>query len=225
MKNSPIRVLVLYGDYWHPAEVIRRGLESFREEDICLDFMTDAKDMLTVPMLDQYDVIMNCKCNQLNEGNQHTWFDPGVTEVGPEELEAFVRSGRGFLSVHSGNAFYAENDSPEYIAFVGNYFVKHPPRCDVQVSPCGDHPITEGLAPFTIRDEHYEITVTAPDARQILRTESETGGVQNGGYVREIGNGRLCVLTPGHILSVWEHPSFRRLLARSIRWCAGRTKL
>ena len=30
-----------------------------------------------------------------------------------------------------------------------------------------------------------------------------------GGYTREIGNGRLCVLTPGHILSVWRHDEFK----------------
>ncbi len=224
MEISGIKVLVICGDYWHPAEVIRRGLETFREEDIHLDFITDAKDMLTVPMINRYDVIMNCKCNQLSEGNQHSWFDKGVTEVGVEELESFVRSGKGFLSVHSGNAFFAENDCPEYIDFVGNFFVRHPPRCEIRVIPCADHPIVKGLEPFTIRDEHYELTVTAKDVQHILRTESETGGVQTGGYVRNIGDGRLCVLTPGHILAVWENPTYRTILARAIRWCAGRLK-
>ena len=221
-SEKKIRVLVLADDYWHPAEVIEKGLEDFREEDIQLSFIHDAKDMLTVEMLDAFDVIMNCKCNQINSANTHPWFDPGVTEVGPRELEAFVRSGKGFLSVHSGNAFMKENDCPEYIAFVGNYFITHPPRCEVRVSPVGEHPITQGTEPFTIRDEHYQLAVTADDALQILKTESETGGTQMGGYVRQMGRGRLCVLTPGHILSVWQHPAYRRILARAIRWCAGR---
>ncbi len=222
MNKDRIRVLVICGDYWHPAEVIRRGLETFREEDIQLDFMTDAKDMLTVPMLRQYDVIMNCKCNQLTESNQHTWFENGVTEVGPKEFEAYVRAGGGFLSVHSGNAFQKENDCPEYIDFVGNYFVQHPPRCEVRVTPISAHPIVLGMKPFTIRDEHYELDITATDAQHLLKTESATGGVQSGGYIRVMDDGRLCVLTPGHVLSVWEHPSFRELLARAIRWCAKR---
>ncbi len=223
MKGTDcINVLVLCGDYWHPAEVIRKGLETPPGEEFRMDFVTDAKDMLTVPMINRYDVIMNCKCNQLTEGNQHSWFDEGVTEVGPKEFEDYVRSGKGFLSVHSGNAFYQENDCQEYVDFVGNFFVRHPPRCDVRVIPCSDHPIVRGLEPFTVRDEHYEVTVTASDAHMILRTESPSGGVQTGGYVRNIGGGRLCVLTPGHILSVWENASFRELLARSIRWCAGR---
>ena len=217
-----IKVLVLCDDYWHPGEVIVRGLETFREPDLALDFVMDAKDILTPEGIRAYDVIMNCKCNNITAANPHPWFDPGVTEVGPKELEAFVREGKGFLSVHSGNAFKKENDCPEYVAFVGNYFITHPPRCAVRVLPRGAHPITEGTAPFTIRDEHYQLGITADDAQVILETVSETGGTQVGGYVRTLGLGRLCVLTPGHILAVWRHPDYRRLLARALRWCAGR---
>ena len=222
MAKDRIQVLVIYDDYWHPAEVISKGLKTFSPPDITLDFVRDAKDILTVARIRKYDVIMNCKCNNITAANTHPWSDAGVTEVGPSEFAAYVRSGGGFLSVHSGNAFYRENDCPEYIDFVGNYFVKHPPRCDILVSPAGAHPITDGIQPFTIRDEHYEIFVTAPDAHQILKTESAPGGCQNGGYVRSMGDGRLCVLTPGHIQDVWENQHYRQLLASAIRWCARR---
>lgn len=220
MSFEKIRVLVIYDDLWHPAEVISKGLKTFREEDIELDFVQDAKDILTIHRIRRYDVIMNCKCNNITAANNHPWFEPGVTEVGPQEFRDYVCAGGGFLSVHSGNAFYKENDCREYIDFVGNYFVKHPPRCEILVSPVGKHPITDGTEPFTIRDEHYELAVTADDAVQILRTESASGGCQTGGYVRQMGEGRLCVLTPGHILDVWENTDYRRLLARAIRWCA-----
>lgn len=217
-----IWVLVIYDDLWHPAEVIHTGLQTMQEADIVFDYVQDAKDILTSDQLQQYHVIMNCKCNNITAANCHPWFDPGVTEVGPAEFASYVRWGGGFLSVHSGNAFYPEPDSREYIEFVDNNLVRHPPRCDVLVSPVGTHPITEGVAPFIIRDEHYELAVIAPDARQILKTESPSGGCQEGGYVRNLGNGRLCVLTPGHVLGVWQHPAYQKLLAQAIRWCAGR---
>ncbi len=45
-----------------------------------------------------------------------------------------------------------------------------------------------------------------------------------GGYVRSIGKGRLCVLTPGHILSVWENEEYRKLVRNAVFWCAGGVK-
>lgn len=217
-----MRVLVICDDLWHPGEVVVRGLSSLSAPGISFDIVMDAKDILTPEYLELYPVIMNCKCNNISAANTAPWFDPGVTEVGPAEFEMYVRRGGGFLSVHSGNAFYEENDCQEYVRFVGNYFVQHPPRCDVEVTAAGDHPITRGLQPFTIRDEHYEIQTVVDDFTPILYTKSAVGGRQLGGYVRELGEGRLCVLTPGHILSVWQNPHYQDLLLRAIRWCAKR---
>ncbi len=217
-----IQTLLICDDYWHPGEVIIRGLRDLNPPDIAFDIITDAKDCLTEQMLRAYQVIVNCKCNNINASNTHPWFDPGVTEVGPGEFRAYIEEGGGFLSVHSGNAFFKENDCPEYTGLIGGYFVAHPPRCAVEVRAVGSHPITRGVEPFTIRDEQYQLEVTAEDAIQILETESASGGVQTGGYVRTIGKGRLGVLTPGHNLSVWQNESFRRLLLQSIRWCAGK---
>ena len=40
------------------------------------------------------------------------------------------------------------------------------------------HPIVEGVEDFTIRDEHYNIHVTADDITKLFTTSSETGGCQ-----------------------------------------------
>jgi type 1 glutamine amidotransferase len=63
------------------------------------------------------------------------------------------------------------------------------------------------------------IRVTADDAEVLL--ESESGGVQTAGYVRALGKGKICVLTPGHILSVWQNPMFKKLVTNAINWCLG----
>lgn len=219
-----MRVLVICDDLWHPGEIIVQGMKSFRVPGIDFDIVMDAKDSLMPEDLKRYSVIMNCKCNNISGANTAPWFDPGVTEVGPAEFDKYVRQGGGFLSVHSGNAFYRENDCQEYIDFVGNYFVQHPPRCQVTVIPAGDHPITRDISPFTIRDEHYEIKTVVDGIIPILYTSSEAGGRQLGGYVREIGKGRICVLTPGHTLSVWRDPHYQKLLTQAICWCAKRER-
>ena len=214
-----IKVLVLCDDVWHPGEVIERGLEDLQDCRFHFDFVRDAKDILTEDMLEKYPVIMNCKSNNLHAGNHAPWFEDGVTEVGVKELEAYVKNGGGFLSVHAGNTYH-ETNCPEYAAFVGNHFVTHPPRCRVEVKVVGKHPVTEGVTDFSIRDEHYQITNLASDAQILLESVSENGGKQVASYVRTLGKGRICVLTPGHIMAVWKHEMFRKILENAINWCA-----
>ena len=208
-------ILVLCDDFWHPAEIVKKGLEPLAGEEYRFDFVMDAKDILTPEMIRQYPLIMNCKSNCLTSGNQAEWFEEGVTEVMPRDFMEYVKNGGGFLSVHSGNTS-KENDP--YTDFIGNYFIFHPPRCEVEIKITGKHPVTEGVNDFTIRDEHYQIRVTARDAKLLFQTVSASGGVQTGGYVREMGKGRICVMTPGHILSVWHHQEYKKIMKNAKDW-------
>ena len=47
------KILVIYGDIWHPAEVIRKGLSYLTEFYDSMEFMEDAKDMLSASDLSQ----------------------------------------------------------------------------------------------------------------------------------------------------------------------------
>ncbi len=128
------KILVICDDPWHPAEVVERGMADLTGNDWYFDFVKDAKDILTPKMLDEYQLIINCKSNNLTNGNSASWFEPGVNEVMPADFKAYVENGGGFISLHSGNAFKLE-DVPDYCNFVGNFFIKHPPRCSVTVKP------------------------------------------------------------------------------------------
>ena len=61
--------------------------------------------------------------------------------------------------------------------------------------------------------------MTCEDAEVCLESRSENGGIQPAGYTREIGRGRLCALTPGHTLDVWEDERFQRLFTNAAEWC------
>ena len=67
------KILVLYGDIWHPVEVVHKGLSYLTEFYDDMEFMEDAKDMLTAADLKQYDLIINCKGNNLTSGNKCSW--------------------------------------------------------------------------------------------------------------------------------------------------------
>lgn len=214
-----INVLVLCDDHWHPSEIIELGIKPLEGDEFHFDFVKAAKDILTPERISLYPVIVCCKGNNVTSANTAPWFEEGVTEVCPREFEEYVRQGGGFLSVHSGNT---SKEGDAYTAFIGNFFAGHPPRCGVDIKITGSHPITNGVSDFHIRDEHYNITVTAKDALELFKTSSETGGEQIGGYVRELGKGRICVLTPGHTVDVWYDKNYQTIFANAIRWCSTR---
>jgi len=221
------RILVICGDIWHPAEIIKSGFSLLSDFYGQMTFVEDAKDILTPSDLDAYDLVVCCKGNCLTSGSSSPWFEEGVTELMPEHFESFVKRGGGFLSIHAGNSFFETNkaetfDKPcrEYINFVGCRFITHPPRCPVTYHVLNKkHPVTSGVEAFCERDEHYQIEMTADDAMILMESTSADGLKMPAAYVREMGKGRLCSLMPGHILSVWRNPEFQKLLANAVNWC------
>lgn len=221
------KILVICGDIWHPAEVIRAGFSCLREYGDQLTFMEDAKDMLTASDLAQYKLIICCKGNHLTSGNNVAWFEESVNECTPKDLEDYVKNGGGFLAVHAGASFSETNMAPniinpcrEYIHFVGCQFLNHPPRCAVTYHVLDtEHPVTAGVHTFCERDEHYQIEMTAEDAVILMESTSADGEKMPAAYVREMGQGRLCTLIPGHILAVWQNPEFQKLLVNAMNWC------
>lgn len=50
-------------DFWHPGEVIERGLQFLKDDGHILDFVRDAKDILTPDMLAEYPLFINARMN------------------------------------------------------------------------------------------------------------------------------------------------------------------
>ena len=215
------RILVICDDVWHPAEVIEKGMLSFAADQYHFEFVKAAKDILTPEMIEEYPLIICCKSNNVTSGNPEPWFENTVTEVMGGEFRRYVEQGGAFLAVHSGNVFMGEGDGvKEYTEFVGNRFLSHPLRCEVVLKKEKEHPIMYGVEEeFSIRDEHYQMEILAEDADIFLTSHSKTGGIQTAGYTREIGRGRLCVLTPGHTLSVWQNKEFQKIFLNAMEWC------
>ena len=118
--------------------------------------------------------------------------------------------------VHSGTIGYGE--MPGLLGLIGGVFVQHPPQCEVTITPQGEHPIVLNVEPFTVMDEHYFMQTNDLQEHHFLSTTS-VHGVQSGGWLRDEGDGRVCVLTPGHNVEVWLHPEFQTLLGNALRWC------
>jgi len=221
------KILVICGDIWHTTEVVKAGFSCLTDIYDQMTFVEDAKDMLTASDQAEYDLVICCKGNNVTSGNRTPWFEEGVNECTPGDFEEYVKNGGGFLALHAGCSFSESNladnclkPCKEYIDFVGCRFLNHPPRCPVTYQiRNGDHPVTAGVEDFCERDEHYQIEMTADDAQILMESISEDASRMPAAYVREMGEGRLCALIPGHILAVWRNPEFQKLLKNAMNWC------
>lgn len=214
-----LKILVVCDDLWHPGEVILMGMKPL-ESEFAIDYVMTAKDILTPARIAGYDAIVVCKGNSVNAANSAPWFEDGVTEVCPPEFADYIKNGGGFVALHACNT---SKEGQAMTSLIGNVMNGHPPRCQVDVRVTKDNPITAGVdKEFTIRDEHYNINIVCDDADVFLRSSSALGGDQAAGYTRRIGDGRLCVLTPGHTVDVFYDANFKRLLTNAIHWCAKR---
>ncbi len=75
------------------------------------------------------------------------------------------------------------------------------------------------MLPFTVHDEHY-IMETDEGSDVFLESRSEHG-VQPAGWTKEVGKGKVCVITPGHFAGVWADPGFQEVVSRSLGWLTG----
>lgn len=82
------------------------------------------------------------------------------------------------------------------------------------------HPIMEGVEDFTLpQDEHYTLDVLADDFEIFAETSSDAG-VYPAGLCRNMGEGRVCILTPGHNAFAINFPAYQKVILNALKWVA-----
>jgi len=225
-----MRVLLICDDYWHPGQVPIEGVGPLKEQGFEFDIISDA-GKFTPDLLSGYPVVLLAKSDQVSREDKSIW----KTEAVQQAFIGYVENGGGLLVVHSGIVGCSENKGMDDL--IGCRLAYHPHDCPVTVQPLKPHAVTEGVGMFCEVDEHYRLEVLAPDADILTASYSPPQGKEDcydedpynntpawicpAGYVRTQGKGRICVLTPGHLLPVWINPQFQRTLHNALRWCAG----
>jgi type 1 glutamine amidotransferase len=207
-----MNTLVLCGDYWHSPRIAREGLEVLQQTDFTFDWMEDARDW-TPEIMMSYLLVILTKSDNVSQTNQTGWMTDTVQAV----FSDYIQQGNGLLAVHSGTAGYEQKAVLRGV--LGGVFLRHPEQCPVTLKPRMENPLCAGSAPCTLQDEHYFMALDDPQA-DVFMTTTSVNGEQPGAWRREVGEGRVAVLTPGHHLEVWLHPSYQALLLNSMRWCS-----
>ncbi len=147
----------------------------------------------------------------------------------------FVRSGRGFLGVHSAtDTFYTW---PDYLDLVGGYFNGHPwhQAVTIEVVDPGD-PVVAFLGNFLqIEDEIYQISdFDYRGSHVLLRLDPSSVDLSRTdvhqrfygwplAWKRFYGQGRVFYTALGHEASVWQDRRYQRMLTNAILWSMRRS--
>jgi type 1 glutamine amidotransferase len=163
------------------------------------------------------------------------WNNFGVRSGGVKEWPAqtrndlleFVRTGHGFVVVHSGGAMF--RDWPEFQKLIGGTWVEGTGHGAIHAFEVkfadSSHPITKGLAPFTTTDELWHRMATRPE-KKILATafsaknHGGSGQDEPVAMITEFGRGRCFNLVLGHNAQAMASSGFQTLLVRGVQWAA-----
>ena len=148
----------------------------------------------------------------------------------------FVRSGHGFIGVHSAtDTFYMWAD---YGEMIGGYFNNHPWHEMVTIEVVDpSSPIVGSLGKsFQINDEIYQVSdFQAKDSHVLLRLDPTSVDLKKNGvmhryygwpvaWTRSYGKGRVYYNGLGHDDWVWKDARYQEMLLKGIQWAMGQIK-
>jgi len=198
------------------------AMEKICTEEGILTEVSDLPSVFTSENLKRYDAIIFSNSN--NEG-----FD---TKEQKKAFQDFIRSGGGFMAIHSANA--TEREWPWYWAMVGGKFIRHAPHQEFDVLVTDpDNPSTSHLpARWTIKDECYYSFQLNPDIHVLLSADMTT--VEDEGkdeypgetfgqlfplaWCHQFEGGRQFYTALGHDPWVYEDPLFVEHLRGGLKW-------
>jgi uncharacterized protein len=175
--------------------------------------------------LKKYDVVM--------------FYTSGELPMNQAEKDAFihfVRSGHGFVGVHSATDTFYEWQA--YLELMGGYFNEHPWHQLVTVEVADpSSPIVGFLRKsFQVNDEIYQIADFQYRTSQVLlRLDPKSVDLHKRGvhyrfygwplaWTRRDGKGRVFCTALGHEDAVWKSQWYQEMLLNGIKYAMGRLK-
>ena len=167
---------------------------------------------------------------------------PPMTPAGKQALFDYVKSGKGFIGLHSASdTFHTANESKKgpdrftnhgkdadpYACFLGGEFIIHGAQ-QVATNKVIDKKFpgfTDAGDSFAFNEEWYSLKDFNPDIHVLTVIDSPAmkGTMYERPaypttWAREEGKGRIFYTAMGHREDIWTNPTFQNILVGAIRW-------
>ena len=154
-----------------------------------------------------------------------------ISEAEKEIFLAETEKGTGLVFLH--HSLVSHNNWPGYTQIIGGKYYhpkytqdsslfsdfKHDIVLDVKVMDSA-HPVTSGMAGFSIHDEGYMNTFRIGGLKLLLETDHPFSD-RYIGWAHQYRNSRVVYLMGGHDRLAYENDSFRTLIENAVRWTSG----
>jgi hypothetical protein len=217
------RVLAILGDAYHcvaplDSALVTRLRKAGWEATVVIDYNVPFDDF------PKYDLII-----QSREGREYVKFlrdrdanppNKGearwITPAQEQKYEDYVNGGGRIFYYHDGFS-YPKGNGISRVA--RSYFVRHPAIVNINVTATGKMPeLTEGITPFTVADEEYEVEMDESQTSVFLESRSPEHGRAPQGWAHAYGKGKVAVLIPGHSVATINHPMVQRCVQNITDW-------
>lgn len=226
-RKGHLLYMTLSAGYKHASVAPSEGVVKEIGERSGLFDTTVTQDVgaFTPENLKKYDVVMFYTTGELP-----------MTEAEKSAFINFVRSGHGFVGVHSAtDTFYEWQD---YLELIGGYFNDHPWHQQVTVDVVdASSPIVSFLGKsFQVNDEIYQIAdFQYRTSHLLLRLDPNSVNLRKPGvhrrfygwplaWTRRDGKGRVFYTALGHEDAVWNSQWYQELLLNGIKYAMGKVK-
>jgi type 1 glutamine amidotransferase len=218
--GAKIRVLLTYGGHAFEEAPFFAMFDAMKDLSYTKAELPKQLELLKPGLEKQYDVVVMYDMN------------PKITPEQEKNFQALLQKGIGLVALHHNLA--AHRTWPEYRKIIGGLFVLAPMEIDgrkwakstwshgetIPVTIVDrEHPITRGLSDFTIHDETYGGYYVAPGVHVLLKTNHPKNTPELAWTTRYAAS-PVVYLMLGHDGQAYANPSYRELVARSIRFVA-----
>jgi hypothetical protein len=140
-----------------------------------------------------------------------------LTPAQEQKFEDYVSAGGRLFLYHDGFGYYPKGGAISRLAKA--YFIRHPAIVGINVTPTGKMPqLTEGVMPFTVADEEYEVEMDEGQTSVFLESRSPEHGRAAQGWAHPYGKGKVAILIPGHNTATINHPMIQRCAENITGW-------
>ncbi|MDD3726301.1 MAG: ThuA domain-containing protein [Candidatus Ratteibacteria bacterium] len=207
------KILYVYGGpEFHPTEWAGQKLKEVLQRDgrFSLDMTSNLDVFATLPS-SGYDAVVVYT----------TGFQDDLTPEREEGLLNFIKSGGGFVGIHSATDSF--RGSRKYIEMINGEFLTHPEHHEFSVSVVdSSHYITIRMPDsFSLYDEMYHLQNYNPEKSKLLFKTLWQGKEVPVVYTRDYGKGKVVYISLGHTREAWNHPEFQKILVRAAGYTTG----